>query len=990
MKIPAYHEDFSHLHVNTLPCRAYFIPFESREAALRGERRESKRYIALNGDWQFGYYERPSDLPEDLFAASAVPDVIPVPSVWQCHGYDRHQYTNVRYPIPYDPPHVPFDNPCGLYRRAFCWEGGEDRAILCFEGVDSSFHVWINGEYAGYSQVSHSMSEFDVTKLVKDGENEITVLVMKWCDGTYFEDQDKFRTSGIFRDVYLLRRDANALRNYRVETLLSPCRDSAQIRVSLEREGSAPVAYALLDRDGAEIASGAAEETIEIPLDRPRLWNAEDPYLYTLLMHCGDEWIPEKIGVREIHIENGVVLINGVPVKFHGVNRHDSDPVVGPAVDKAHMTRDLSIMKQHNINAIRTSHYPNAPEFLQLCDQFGFYVIAEADIECHGVVFLKEGLYDSETYDTIATDPQFGQVILDRVQRSVMRDINRPSAVIWSMGNESGMGVNFDSALSWTKQYDPSRLTHYERASFPPKGEGINEKDLDLYSRMYPPIGEIDRYFEEKSIGKPYILCEYSHAMGNGPGDLEDYFQCFHRHPGHCGGFIWEWCDHAVCQGEEIGRVKYGYGGDSGEYPHDGNFCMDGLVYPDRRPHTGLKEYKNVLRPARITAADENKITLWNTLDFTNLMDAVTLSYEIRQGGQVVFRGEVDQNRLDIPPHEKRDVILPLPPEIRGEYALHLFEYQRCDTAFVKAGDIVGEDEAGVQHYPESQETAKQETEIEVRETTSAILLTGGNFRYVYSKATGCFDQWTVGGKDLFVHPMGFNIWRAPTDNDRFVKIAWCNCFFDHAASRAYETRIERDEKGVTLKTAFAVAAPALRPLVKGELAWRIGKDGSIALSLQGDRCETMPSLPRFGVRMFLQKAMDQVRYFGYGPNESYIDKHQSSFRHTYESTVAAQHEDYLMPQENGSHCGCEFLRLSGGGNALAVRGSGFSFSASPYTQEELTEKKHNYELEEADSTVLCVDACMGGVGSNSCGPALAEKYRVPEHMEFACRFEMI
>ena len=991
MKIPAYHEDLAHLHVNTLPCHAYFIPFQDRESALRGERRSSEYLTMLNGEWRFGYYGSFLRLPEDLFALSAVPDTLPVPSAWQCHGYDRQQYTNVRYPIPYDPPFVPPENPCGLYRRAFDWclDGGD--AILCFEGVDSCFHVWMNGSYVGYSQVSHSPSEFDVTPYLKNGENVLTVLVLKWCDGTYFEDQDKFRMSGIFRDVYLLRRQKQRIRNYRVHTALNGDFSGAEILVTLDKDGGEKAGYELLDAAGRSLAKGEADGEIRITLENAQLWNAERPYLYTLVLRHGGEWIAEKIGLREIRIENGVVLVNGTPVKFKGVNRHDSDPVTGPAVDRDHMIRDLKIMKQHNVNSIRTSHYPNAPEFLQLCDRYGFYVIAEADLETHGVVSLGGG-YAESSYNLIAADPRFGGVILDRVQRSVLRDINRPCVLIWSMGNESGMGVNFENALRWTKQYDPSRLTHYERASFPPEGAEIVGADLDLYSRMYPSIQEIDRYFEEGKIGKPYILCEYCHAMGNGPGDLEDYFRCFHRHEGHCGGFIWEWCDHAVYQGEENGKAKYGYGGDSGEYPHDGNFCMDGLVYPDRRPHTGLLEYKNVLRPARIVGFDAKTgtLTLWNTLDFTSLRDAVTVEYEIRQNGQTLFRGTLDEQQLNIAPHGQKAITLSLPQGLAGDYALHITEFQKQDTAFVHPGDVVGQDEAGVQHVAALAADSGTDQPVSVRETAAQVILEGDNFRYVYNKATGCFDQWTVNGQNLFVRPMGLNIWRAPTDNDQFVRRVWQDCGYDHAWGRAYETRVEAGPQGVSLTADFAVVTAYMPPIVRGAMRWDIQPGGRVTWSFTAKRKADLPPLPRFGVRLFLKQEMNRLVYFGYGPTESYIDKHRSTFRHVYTSTVAQQHEDYLKPQENGSHWGCESLRLNGKNAGLTVRGACFSFNASPYTQEELTEKRHNYQLKPASAHVLCIDAYMSGVGSNSCGPQLAEEYQVPEEMSFSCVFELI
>jgi len=988
MLFPAYHENMETLHVNTLPNHAYFIPHADRQSALTGDRLQSARFTLLNGDWQFGYYPSPRQLPADLFSPAAVPDTLPVPSVWQNHGYDRHQYTNVRYPIPFDPPHVPAQNPCGLYRRSFEWHREDGLVTLGFEGADSCLYVWLNGAYVGYSQVSHSTSEFDVTALLREGGNELTVLVLKWCDGTYFEDQDKFRTSGIFRDVYLLRRDGAHIQDYFVRTALSDDRTAAEITAEFSLSAPAQTEYELLAPDGSVLQRGTAQEgRLRCALSEVHLWSAEDPFLYTLVLHCGGEWIAEPVGLREIHIENGVVMLNGQPIKFKGVNRHDSDPVLGPAVGMAEMLRDLRLMKQHNINAIRTSHYPNAPEFLRLCDRYGFYVIAEADLETHGVV-TTEGGYDEKLYNLIANDPRYADVILDRVQRSVIRDKNRPCAMIWSMGNESGHGCCLDRALAWTKRYDPSRLTHYERASFPPEGQEINRTDLDLYSRMYPSIEAIDAYFAEGKIGKPYVLCEYSHAMGNGPGDLEDYFQCFHRHPGHCGGFVWEWCDHAIDRGAAPdGRRKYAYGGDSGEYPHDNNFCLDGLVYPDRRPHTGLAEYKNVLRPARVTEgnAKQGTFTLWNTLDFTRLCDAVRIRCVVRQNGRDLWSAELSDEMLDIAPHAKKQIALALPGSLQEPFAVHLLEYQKQDTPFVAAGDLVGEDEFGRQDYlPELPAAAA--AALGVREDEGTVTVSCGALQCVYNKDTACFDQLIIGGHSLLAQPMQMNIWRTPTDNDSKIKGKWWVNGYYQARSRGYATRVTADAAQCRIETDYAVVTPFMPPIVRGSLCWTISADGEIRLQLSARRNPKAPSLPRFGLRLYLPREMSQVAYFGYGPRESYIDKHRSCFRGLYTAAVEQLHEDYIKPQENGSHYDCCFLQVKGPA-ALTVTGGSFSFSASPYTQEELAARRHNYELRKSPYTVLCLDAWQSGVGSNSCGPELAPAYRVPEEFSFSCSF---
>lgn len=973
MIIPFYHEDFQHLHVNTLPNRAYYVPFSSAEAACTNERTQSDRFLLLSGEWHFRYYDSILDIPQDILTQPMGDKLIPVPSAWQCHGFDQHQYTNFNYPIPYDPPYVPYENPCGLYSRTFEWKADEqETAALCFEGVDSCFYLWINGQFVGYSQVSHSTSEFDVTSLLKQGENRIDVLVLKWCDGTYFEDQDKLRMSGIFRDVYLLRRSTFHLRNYFVHTALRDQYTAADVTVDLEKTADGTVSYYLLDAEGLELLHGeTAQDSIHFSLQNVRLWNSEDPYLYTLLIHCGEEWIAEPLGIREICVDQGVVKINGQAIKFRGVNRHDSDPIVGPAVGINEMMRDLTVMRQHNVNAIRTSHYPNAPEFLRLCDRYGFYVIDEADVETHGVacaVFNDHRL---------AHDPAYAHVVLDRVQRCVQRDQNRPCIVAWSMGNESGHGVCFYEAMRWTKQYDPSRMTHYEGA-YPAHADDV--RDMDLYSRMYPAIEEIDQYFSEKVTKKPYILCEYCHAMGNGPGDLEDYFQCFHRHEGHCGGFVWEWCDHAVYMGHTIdGKEKYYYGGDFNEYPHDGNFCMDGLVYPDRRPHQGLLEFRNVYRPLRIVEADvqQGRFVLWNTLDFTPLHQAVYVIYSIRQNGKEICAAQIPSEMLNIPPHEKKEVYISYPTDLSGDFAVHFKAYQLNDEPLVPAGTLLGEDEAGRQSYAISSE-CKSDGTIHIGETERHIILTGENFRYVYSKTRACFDEMVCGGRSVLKKPMEYNIWRAPTDNDRNIAVKWREFRYDRAYSKGYDTQAVIENGICIVRSRFTICMPVNSAAVCGNVVWKISPNGMVETSIDGERNPIAPVLPRFGLRMMLPASMKNAEYFGYGPYESYVDKHQASFRHLYQAEVADMHEDYLKPQENSSHYDCCYLKLQDEQGGLRVYGESFCFNASPYTQEELTQRAHHFELKNSGCTVLCIDAFQNGIGSNSCGPNLNAVYEAP------------
>ncbi len=995
MLIENFYEDRSILHIGTEANRAYYIPCEDSSEALDGFRESSSRFILLNGDWKFKYFDSVRKIAQNYEDESCDDfDTIPVPSVWQAYGYDCNQYTNIRYPFPFDPPHVPVDNPCGVYRTDFSVADLNSRYYLNFEGVDSCFYVWVNGSFVGYSQVSHATSEFEITRYLKEENNTLTVIVLKWCDGSYLEDQDKLRMSGIFRDVYLLRRPQEHLRDLTVKTVLSDHFTKGQIQVSFENKGSLPVDWTLLNPEGKAILSGQVDQTeqgsFDIEVSSPLLWNAEQPNLYTLLLHAGEEYISQSVGFREIKIENRVLLLNGQPITFRGVNRHDSDPVKGYAVDEEDLLRDLTIMRQHNINAVRTSHYPNLPLMAQLCDRLGFYLISESDIECHGVCAATGKFSDyKRLYPTIATDPAWAESILDRVQRNVIRDKNHPSVLIWSLGNESGWGVCFERAAHWVKEYDDSRLLHYEGENW---GEGEYQDykgtltDLDFHSVMYPSLDMIREYCENAENKKPLILCEYIHAMGNGPGDAEDYWQLIQKYPNFCGGFVWEWCDHSVFMGRTVeGKPIYNYGGDFGEVLHDGNFCMDGLVYPDRTPSTGLEEYKNVIRPVRVYHSDDGSFVFQNLMDFTGTADYLNVIYEITEDGVLVGTGEIDLP--DIRPHESRTFFLEL-PKCDGETLAVRFIYQLKEaTELLDAGHELGFDQIILKDgNPASARLAELnpildgiEDELSVYEDDDSVTLRGGNFRYVYSKQSGCFTEMVYDQKTLLAQPMSFNVWRAPTDNDREVRMEWEQSGYDRAVVRCYETDVYAGSEEVTLCTSLSIAADAIRPYLRAEVQWTVREDGTVECSLQGTRDTEFPFLPRFGIRMMLPSKMDEVEYYGYGPNESYIDKHRASWLGVFGATVDEMHEDYLKPQENGSHFGCRYLTIGDEQTALFITGESFSFNASHYTAEELTQKAHNYELKKSPYTVLCVDYKMSGIGSNSCGPRLLKEYQLEE-----------
>ena len=1005
MVVPAHFENLQVLHENTMPNRAYYIPASARRDDLVEHRENSDRFQLLSADWKFRYYPSVRELTERFFEEgfdSTGFDTIPVPSVWQNHGYDLHQYTNVNYPIPTDPPYVPIDNPCGAYIHTFtyCKDAAAPKAYLNFEGVDSCFYVWLNGTYVGYSQVSHSTSEFDVTDLLVDGTNKLSVLVLKWCDGTYMEDQDKFRTSGIFRDVYLLKRPENAVRDYFTTTAIHD--GSADVTVRLACFGeNIPVTVSIYDADNVLVARGegcavsdeAYPQAVTLAVENPKLWNAEQPYLYTIILESAGEVITDRLGIREICIKNNVVYVNGAPVKFRGVNRHDSDPVLGPAVPIDHMKRDLLIMRQHNVTSVRTSHYPNSPVFYQLCDQYGFFVIDEADNESHGCGALYHQKFDSD-HDAwgawsapIANNPDFIESTVDRTQRCVHRDKNRPCVVIWSMGNECGYGVTFETALAWTKQFDPSRLTHFESARYHGHDRKYDFSNLDLHSRMYPSLAEINHYVTSNP-DKPFIMCEYCHAMGNGPGDLEDYFQVINAEDAVCGAFVWEWCDHAIYKGDAPnGKAMYYYGGDHGEYPHDENFCMDGLVYPDRTPHNGLKEFKNVHRPARVVSYDQSngELILRNYMDYQDLADHITAAWELTCDGKAIASGAVE-----IPsaaPHSNVTLQLPISVPACGKCYLKVFYFLKNASALLPAGFELGFDEIALTNADSRHQGAAALLDapakcgnIAVEEGPRYLTLSGSNFTYTYDKFGGTFVSMEFGGEKLLDKPMNVNIWRAPTDNDRSLKHTWFHAKYDRSITRAYTTSYEITDAGVTLRSTMSVSAIIVQRMLDLQTVWTVDASGVVTVEMDVKRNPEFPALPRFGLRLFLPKALENISYCGIGPNESYRDKRRSSYYGCFDTTVDALHEDYIRPQENGSHFGCDIVTLTGGSAKFtAVSAVPFSFNASRYTQEELTEKAHNYELEDCGSTVLCLDYALNGIGSNSCGPVLLDKYALTD-----------
>ena len=1006
MIVPRHYEDLKIMHENTMPCRAYYIPASHEMGALVENRFSSDRLICLNGTWQFQYFESIYDLQEKFYEQGydcSNFTQVEVPGVWQNYGYDSHQYTNVRYPIPLDPPYVPQENPCGAYIRKFMYQKQEKapKAYLNFEGVDSCFYVWVNGTYVGYSQVSHATSEFDVTNVLTDGENTLAVLVLKWCDGTYLEDQDKFRMSGIFRDVYLLNRPENVVYDYFTTTEVQE--EQAVITVQASYRGKAvPTKFTLYDAEHREVASQVFQENTGTAythkavfvVKEPNLWNPEQPYLYTLVLETEGEVITDRIGIREISVKDAVLYINGTAIKFKGVNRHDSDPVTGFVIGLEQMKKDLQMMKESNFNAVRSSHYPNVPYFYQLCDEYGFFVIAEADNESHGTQsqYLKDSSWENVSRrwnERISDTPEFISATLDRTKLCVHREKNRPCIVIWSMGNECGYGCTFEEALKWTKGFDTTRLTCYESSFYRSDRRKYDYSNIDIFSRMYPSLEEIQEYVDKKP-DKPFLLIEYCHAMGNGPGDLEDYFQMIYQYDVLCGGFVWEWCDHAVYQGQAAnGKEKYLYGGDFGEEVHDGNFCMDGLVYPDRTPHTGLLEYQNVYRPARVMSFCQKtgELCLENYMNYVDLKDYIDLVYEVNCDGKLLEKKPLTLQD-SVLPHQRGTILLDITVPDCGKCYLKVSYHLKHRTSLMAQGSMMGFDEILLENQDgrnqqtiallENQE--QKEAEAQVSETDRFLSIRSDTFFYVYNKLSGLFEQLSIDGEELLETPMELNIWRAPTDNDRKIKQEWMDAGYDRSKARAYDVQWKREGKCVIIYSTMSVAAVALQRVLDIKAVWEISNRGAISVKMQVKKNMEFPQLPRFGIRLFLKEEYENLKYYGLGPHESYRDKCKSCSHGLYDATVEEQHEDYIRPQENGSHTDCDYVMIEKENQTvIAVSPKPFSFNVSYYTQEELARKAHNYELEKSGNTIVCLDYAQNGIGSNSCGPELRDEYQVDE-----------
>ena len=1000
-----YHKSLEHLHVGCERPRAYFIPYGTEKAAKKDNRSESENFLSLCGDWDFHFYPSIAPAPDFLAADFCEPaDKLTVPRSWQTmvdRDYDKPNYTNVYYPIPFDPPHVPEENPCGLYCRKVTLSKAflEKEIYINFEGVDSCFYLYVNNRFAGYSQVSHMTSELNVTPLLREGENDIKVLVFKWCDGTYLEDQDKYRQSGIFREVFLLARDKKHIEDVYIKTELSDGFDKADITV----EVSAPAldyTYTLLSPAGDVVAKGNAnsESDLHLSLSAPVLWNDETPNLYTLLLCAGSEVIPFFVGLKDLRVVKGVVYINGKKVKAKGVNRHDSHHLLGSATPMDHMLRDLYIMKRHNINTIRASHYPNDPRFPGLCDKLGFYLINETDIETHGAHYLNK-------WDYFTNSPEWTHAYLDRAERMFERDKNHVCVIMWSVGNESGIGMNHVAMYNYFHKRMPNCLVHCENISrrwrnyngilckTPHRPAGYTPAEdyhqaTDVLSFMYLPADVCAGLTKHKLVDVPVFLCEYSHAMGNGPGDLKAYWDAIYKNDKFFGGCVWEFTDHSVAIGENrIADPHFTYGGDFNDEIHDGNFCVDGLVYPDRRPHTGLLEYKQAIKPFEVEAVDFERGTfrLRSLRQFTTLSNT-SLVYTFTQRGEVKKSGYIPA--LNVAPGRSMQYKFDLTGvdlTLGGELLLSV--RQNTPTPWADAGYEIGFEQFTLADTSKKAVLGGGEGVL-LEESENHFVVKAKETVYTFCKRCGLVCSLVDNGREMLASPMEPTIWRAPTDNDRKIKAAWFENGYDRAKSRCSGIeKVAADTSAVTLRAHLTLAPIKLRPVARLTVDYTVLADGTLLVKTHADLCKTTfseaaerPPLPRFGFAFKMPEENERLRYFGRGEVESYVDKCLAARKGVFETTVTDHFEPYVRPQENMAHTDTDWVAISnltGHGLYAFSTDRAFSFNCAHYTAKQLTETAHDYELVPLKETVVNIDYRHAGIGSNSCGPVLSEEWQL-------------
>ncbi len=981
------------LQRNREDARAYYIPFESPQAAINGARCDSEKHRSLNGRWAFQYFACCHDVPQTILTADCPLDDwdrLNVPMSWQLGGYEQPVYTNVAYPYPIDMPYVPVDNPAGVYATEVTLSDAElnEQQYIIFEGVSSCFYLYINGKEVGYSQGSHMPAEFLISPYLVPGRNRITVKVLKWCDGSYLEDQDFFRFSGIFRDVYLLSRpQAHVWDVFTKTRFLDDAYTRAEITAEVTTKGAPQLTCQLYNPQGTLLEEKAVVDgNVCFTVEQTENWTAETPNLYKLVLISDSEALSIAVGIREIAIaKDGALLINGSTVKMKGVDHHDTHPELGYATPMEHMRRDLELMKQHNINTIRTSHYPNTPEFLNLCDVYGLYVIDEADLECHGMIFLNEETWEYDLNDERwpVHHPDWREACLERAIRMVERDKNHACIIMWSMGNEAAYGRHHDAMAEWTKAKDDTRLIFYERASICQP----EPKIYDVCSAMYKTIKYMEEWLANENETRPFFLCEYAHAMGNGPGGLDDYWKFFEKHPRLWGGCIWEWADHAYYKTDADGKRYFAYGGDGGELTHDSNFCADGLVSPDRKPSSGLLEAKAVYQYIKANW-DGQSVYLSNNYSFTSL-DAFDMLWQLEVDGSIT-----DEGRISLPPIAPQatgsvPLALHAPAHCTLGCHLNLFFVTKKSSLWAKSGHTVAMAQCTLS---EGETLLKRTTPCsEVLPSLSVCRegrdykIVGRDFIYRFDTLHGVLYSMEQNGVEFLAEPLRPGIEKAYTDNERIIRLKWAECHYHLTQIRVKNTEVVKESENVlTIRVTQTLERISYTPLIEMVLTYTFTADGAVHVDIDATQCEGTLFLPRFGMSFAMPEGYEFLDYYGYGPSENYRDMHNHAYCGRFNTTVTEEYVPYVRPQEHGNHIGVKQAAVyDNKGRGLLAEGDGFEFCASHYSAAMLEKAAHTNELKTDGKTYVRIDYGVSGCGSNSCGPELDEAYRIGGRMTY-------
>jgi beta-galactosidase/beta-glucuronidase len=1010
--------------INKLSGHAATIPYPDLPTALRGEQGASPYYQSLNGRWKFIYATNPEAAPVDMDTGQVGANdwaEIEVPGNWNMQGYDRSIYTNVQMPFSADPPRVPLeDNPSGIYQRRFTipTDWVKRQVFVCFDGVESAFFLWVNGQPVGYSQGSRLPAEFDLTEYIHPGENSLTALVIRWSDGSYLEDQDHWWMAGIYRDVYLYATPKVHIFDFFAQPKFEPDSDDAllAVRAKINNHSQASadgcrVEIQLYDADDQALfdsppAGWLLETDVQInmvdlsqPVCDPRRWSAEDPYLYTLVLTLKDpqgrllEMVSSKIGFRQVEIVGKELLINGQPVLIKGVNRHDHDHQTGKAVSAEAMLADIKLMKQFNINAVRTSHYPNDARWYDLCDRYGMYVIDEANIECHAL------------YNKLPHDPTWLGAFMERGMRMVERDKNHPCVIMWSLGNESGYGPNHDALAGWMRSLDPTRPIHYEGAiseNIAPDWFG-GRLATDLVCPMYSSIDQIVAYAQNPRADRPLIMCEYAHAMGNSLGNYKEYWQAIENNPGLQGGFIWDWIDQGIIKHDENGEPYWGYGGDFGDDINDRNFCINGLIWPDRTPKPALYEHKKICQPLAIKVVDlaQGRLEIVNKRNFTDLSD-LELHWELLAEGTLLQKGLLPP--MAIPPGESRTITLDLNP---GTLPPCAFSYLTVrfnlaqDTPWAAKGHEVAWEQFELPFSVPLPRLPQIDSlpALAIEETQTGVSINAGESQIIFDKQSGGITSLRFMGTELLAAGPKLNIWRAPTDNDgiKFMPDKgsgylkeWLVAGFDRLEGVVEEFSVNRLSPQVIRVLIQSLFQPQKgRARFKHQHSYSIYASGDIILENWVECGKNLPPLPRIGLILTMPPGFENFSWFGRGPHENYIDRNAGAPLGLYHSPVDDQYVPYILPQENGNKTAVHWLTLTNdaGVGLLATGMPLMEASASHYSAADLYQATHTCYLVRRAETILNLDHKQSGLGGASCGPGTLPQYLIqPGAFQFSFR----